>query len=234
MLMRPAPPVEAIAGKHADSLVYYNIRNRQLARTWVYPFNPNTFMQALLRGYFATISAAWKTVSDSQAIAWEELANQLGGTDSLGRAYGFYVNNAFMQVNLYRLIDGQTITLNPPAYDPQPPASAVIELIWNESEEANISITHSLPAGTFIFVQLTPFLNSQRRQARRNELRIPTTSLAASIVARASSPQSFIINPARVGWPAAQGYVGIRLLSLSSGYLPGGELFVTSFETEGV
>lgn len=232
MLVRTAAPVEAVAGKHDDSIVYYLIRNRQLARSYIYPTDAGSALQNTLRGYFASISAAWKNVSDANAAAWETLAEAMGGTDSLGRAYGFYVNNAYMSVNLYRLIDGQTITDSAPAYDPPP---APIELngvaTIDGGATLNIEISHTNAAGVLFFVQVTPPMPSQRRRARTNELRIPTTNLADSVIVRSASPQTLSVTTQRIGIPASgPTYVGIRIRALSENYLPGGELFIPSAE----
>lgn len=234
MLIRPAAPVEAFANKVGDNYVAYLINNRQLGRSWVYPTNPLTTLQQQIRAYFAAAAAAWKLVTDSEAEGWANLADQMGGTDSLGRAYGFYVNNAYLSVNLYRQLDGQAITDTAPAYAAEPGATEITDVLWNDTDSLQITFTHAAPAGSFFLVQATPFLLSARRKARRNELRIPTTSLPDSIVARSASPQTIDVNPARLGLSPGANYLGVRLLTISSGYVPGGELFVPSILTSSV
>jgi hypothetical protein len=234
MLIRPAAPVEAFANKVGTSYVAYLINNRQLGRSWIYPTNPLTTLQQQIRAYFAAAAAAWKLVTDPEAEAWQNLSSQMGGTDSLGRAYGFYVNNAYMSVNLYRQLDGQAITDTAPAYAAEPGPTEITDVLWNDSDEIQVTFTHAAPVGAFFLLQATPFLGSARRKARRNELRIPTTSLPASIVARAASPQVISVDPARLGLTAGAGYMGVRILTLSSGYVPGGELFVPSILTSSV
>lgn len=227
MIIKPAPPVGEMVNAFGQDYVAFKSRGRQLLRQWVNPFQPETSVQVTLRNYFAQISAAWKTVNNTQAAAWETLNENLGRTDSLGGDYGFFLNNAFMQVNFYRLLDGQAITLTPPAFDPPPPITGVTSLEYLEPAELNI--THSLPAGTFLVINISPNLNSQRRNARKNDLRLPTATLADSVVARAASPQTIINDFARIGLPSTgPAWVGVRVLSLSSGYLPGGSLFVPS------
>ena len=117
--------------------------------------------------------------------------------------------------------------MTPPPYAPPPPASGVTSISY--LEPAELDFTHAGAAGTFFFIQISRNTASQRRQARRNELRIPSTVLAEAIVPRAASPQTWINALDRIGLPSTgPAWVGVRITSLSAGYLPGGSLFVPS------
>lgn len=226
MLIRPAPPVEAIANKQGQSIVFYQIRNRQLARNWAYPTNPLTAVQQIIRAFFSQIASAWQEVDDADAAGWVALADQLERTDSLGRPYGFYVNNAYMQVNLYRLLNGAAITDTAPAYNP--PATPVISAVAADFPSAQVFITHSQTGG-FFFVRLTNALPSPRYNARINDLRIATDALANSIVAQGASPQEISITLSRVSFTEGD-HVGAWVLPLSADYVPGTPFFLRSTE----
>lgn len=231
MLIRPAAPVGEMVNKMGQDYVAFISRGRQMSRQWVNPTNPGTTVQSTVRGIFAQISAAWRTVSDAQDTAWSLLNDQLGRTDSLGREYGFFTNNAFMQVNFYRLLDGQAITLDPPAFNPPAPPTGITSL--SALDPAELIFTHANAAGTFFYITISPNTASQRRRARRNDLRMPCATLADGIIPQSASPITVINDFARIGLPATgPAWVGVRIQALSSGYLPGGSLFVPSLAVD--
>lgn len=227
MLIKPAPPVEAASGRLGQSVVLYVSRGRQMLRQWVYPTDPETALQQQLRAYMSQVAVAWQSVSDLEAEGWAALAEQMKRVDSLGREYAYFANNAYAVVNVYRLLDGQTITDDAPAYNP--PAAPIITEAGHDEENLVVTVQHAQGTSGFFSVRVTPKLPSARRQARKNELRYASTSLVLSIVPAAASPQQLTVPTQRVSIEAGD-YVGIEVTPLSADYVPGSPYFAKSIQ----
>lgn len=227
MLIKPAPPVEAASGRLGQAVVLYVSRGRQLLRQWVYPTDPETALQQQLRAYMSQVAVAWQSVSDLQAEGWLALAEQMERTDSLGRRYTYFANNAFAVVNVYRLLDGQSITNDAPAYNP--PATPIIMEAGRDEENLIVTLQHAQGTSGFFSIRATPKLPSPRRLARKNELRYISTMLPLSIVPATASPQNASVPVQRVSIEALD-YVGIEVTPLSEDYVPGNPIFAKSIQ----
>lgn len=227
MLIKPAPPVEAASGRLGQNVVLYVSRGRQMLRQWVYPTDPETALQQQLRAYMSQVAVAWQSVSDIEAAGWSDLAEQMKRVDSLGREYAYFANNAYAVVNVYRLLDGQSITDDAPTYNP--PATPVITAAGHDEENLVVTVQHAQGTSGFFSVRATPALPSPRRLARKNELRYLSTSLALSIVPATASPQNVTVPTQRVSIEGGD-YVGIEITPLSADYVPGNPIFLKSIE----
>lgn len=230
MLIKPAAPVEFFRGKIGTSIVGYVSRGRQMARQWVNPTDPQTSLQSIIRAYLSQIAVAWQSVTEAEAEGWATLAESMTRTDSLGGSYVFFPNNAYLAVNFYRLLAGQSITDTAPTYNA--PSTPVITGAGSDGNNLIIEVTHAADAG-FYFARATGPLPSVQRKARVNELRILTTSLAASVVASSVSPQSISLPMQRL-YVEENDYVGAWVLPLSSDYVPGTPFFLRSTQVAGI
>lgn len=101
-------------------------RNRfgQYVRTRAMPIQPRTDAQIFVRALLASLSAAWRALTDLQRAAWVSYANTAARTDSLGQTVFQTGAQSYVGVNLSNNFAGQAVTNIPPAGDPPPPIDA--------------------------------------------------------------------------------------------------------------
>lgn len=89
-------------------------------RNRVIPTNPASTAQTAVRDRLGTLSAAWRSLTAAQRLAWEALAPSFVRTDSLGEPYTLNGFGAFMSVNQNLLAIGASQLSDPPTYNPPP------------------------------------------------------------------------------------------------------------------
>lgn len=96
-------------------LVYSHNRGGQYVRARVVPVNPNTAFQQAIRGFLATIVAAWNTVlSSEQRALWEAYADAVEIPDILGEPRNAGGIGHFVRSNVPRLQEGFARIDEPP------------------------------------------------------------------------------------------------------------------------
>lgn len=137
------PQSGSIAGQTAS-------RNRygQYMRTRAIPVNPNTAFQQSIRASFGTASAAWRSLTEAEQLAWQTYAQAHPHTDSLGQqiiltgAQMFIgINNRLAAVDLAQVVDVPA----DPAPDP------LLTMVITATAPATISIAFTptpVPAST--------------------------------------------------------------------------------------
>lgn len=93
-------------------------RNRfgQYYRTRATPVNPRTTPQGDIRTILNTCSVAWRGLTDSQRAGWASQGAGMTRTDSLGSSYTLTGQQAFISINIRRLVAGSAIITDPPLF----------------------------------------------------------------------------------------------------------------------
>jgi hypothetical protein len=104
MLILPAAPAAAVSGKQDDSIVYFLWRGNQAARSYNTPANPQTTNQQAVRGFLATLSAEWSTLSAGDRDTWTEYSTSHPTSDRFGRPVTPTGLNWYVKANTNRLI----------------------------------------------------------------------------------------------------------------------------------
>lgn len=92
-------------------------RNRggQYFRRRAIPVNPSTVQQQAVRGYFASLNAAWNsTLTAAQRSAWDTYALNTSVVDSLGNPVNAGGKGMYIRGNVPRLQAGLTVVSNGP------------------------------------------------------------------------------------------------------------------------
>ena len=94
--------------------VFTKARSGATIRTKVTPVNGQTVAQGIVRNNLSTISQKWRTLSEEQRIAWNNLAASTGRTNVFGDTYYPSGKNLFTSVNINILNSGNDIIENAP------------------------------------------------------------------------------------------------------------------------
>lgn len=93
-------------------------------RSRVIPVNPNSFRQQDVRAVLTNLTQQWKTLTESQRIAWGDLALQIPRTDPLGVSYFQTGQQLYVGLNAKRSTVGFAVIADAPALDDPPSAVA--------------------------------------------------------------------------------------------------------------
>lgn len=153
---------------------------RTLLRSYVVPNNPGSVYQTTSRSYLTNISEALQTVSLPQVEAWRAIADSIVRSGRLGLDYRLTWNQLFAQVNTYRLMQGDTIVLDPPALDSANVPAAIESVNSDDGDPSQVlKVTLSEPVtpttGSLVYFQFTRNLGSTSRLARDNEFQSVTS-----------------------------------------------------------
>jgi hypothetical protein len=226
MLARCLAPIENVVNAFEQSYVGYLSGNRQMLRAWTYPANPESTSQVQVRSWLTQVAIAFQSLTSEERDAWEALGAQMEDTDALGRTFTLNAIAAYSRVNFYRLLDGTTITDTAPSYISN--AAPIVTGVTRGDPDVEVTFTHAQADGFFV-VRYTSSLPSPVRLARKNELRLPENPLTANLVARSASPQTIALEPDNVTI-AGDSYIGVEIVPLSAGYVPGVKTFVRSIQ----
>lgn len=78
--------------------------------------NPRTSPQGDIRSTLNTCSVAWRGLTDSQRAGWASQGAGMTRTDSLGTTYTLTGQQAFISINMRRLVAGSAIISDPPLF----------------------------------------------------------------------------------------------------------------------
>lgn len=206
---------------------------RTLLRNYVVPNDVGSAAQLQIRSWFSNVSEAYQTLTLDQAAAWQALARSINISGRLGLDYRLTWTALFQQVNSYRLQNGQTATLIPPALDSLPTVTLTAVRSDDGDPIQEITFTTSLAssASGFLAFRVTRDLSSTSRQARRNELRYPAAPLDC-ILPRSATVATYTINASRLNILVGM-RIGVEILTLNADYVPVARVFVTNTPVAG-
>lgn len=196
---------------------------RTLAREYVVPTQPNTSPQQLAKSRVSAIVEAYQSLSLSQVEAWEDAAQTIVNTGRLGQAVTMNWTQLFMQVNNYRLQDGQGIVEDPPALTAAPIVTQVDALLSDDGSPDQVLtlsfLTASASPSGFWAIRYTRPLGSPVRQARATDFRYVNTP-ANCLVARTDSTSQTVLITSTLINIVPDDNVGIEIKALNAGYVP--------------
>jgi hypothetical protein len=184
----------------------------------VLPDQPQSALQVSIRAILGAVSAGFKALSANEKAAWEAAAADWKRYNKLGQQYDLSGQALYTQVNTYRQMDGQALDDTVP--DMSAPGGITGVTAENyDNHQLIVTVTHTLTAGQFLFLQNSNSLGSAVRNARDGDLRCRADAFADAIVARAASPQtlSFVVDNSFI----ADDYAGYKITPLSAAYVPG-------------
>jgi len=195
------------------------------ARAGFNPTNPQSSQQIAIRALLSASSTAYKSLTVSEADAWEVLGAQMSVDGPVGSWHGLTGIQAYNQVNVWRLMDGQAQTTAAPEVSVAE-APTITDVVSDGANLTGVRIQHSEIAGSHFGFRLTAARTSAVRKAAKGELRFISTDFASSIIESDTSPQIWTV-PSPWSAPIGQ-YLGIEVTHLAPGYLPSGVLFLRS------
>ncbi len=208
---------------HANGLVVYPVQNRHFARAFTPPLNPDTVMQGIVRAHLTAIAQAWQVVSDVNATTWDVLAAAMSPRiDDDGFEYDLNGQQAYVIVNMYRLLAGQAQEATAPAYS-LPAAPGISEVIYDQATpDLEVVFSANVAQTGFVVLQISARTYSIRRQARLNEVFLPdhTTAICVGAVTAEDPQVTYSTTTFRFALVAAE-IRGIRLTYLDANYVPG-------------
>lgn len=219
------PPFDTFRGvvRSTGSLegqVTYPVGGANYSRAFVQPANPQSDHQVDIRALMTTVAQGFSALTETQADAWRAAAVGIYRTNPAGQTYELSGANLYALINLYRLMDDQSLLAAPPALT-APGAITDITDVKVNGTDLDIHCTHALGVATdFILVRMTKALTGPARNARPNEYRVPTVDFDDSIVAASASPQTIALTGNTLG-TLVDDYVGVELLPLGPTYWPG-------------
>lgn len=113
MKFTPGIAVGALSGSIGGSTASHN-KGGAYFRTRAIPTNPSTTAQLTRRASLATVSIAWRNLTNAQREAWENYARQNPTTDALGQAITLSGHQQYVGLNARILLDAGTMIDDPP------------------------------------------------------------------------------------------------------------------------
>jgi hypothetical protein len=171
-------------------------RNRfgQYKRTRAIPVNPASSFQTAVRARMQTNADAWKALTSTQRIGWNDFGLNFARTDSLGQVYNLTGFQAYVSVNNNRLAAGDAVLSDAPVYAPPAP----LTLITPTATSASLSLAYTptpMAAGARVFWSLSPMRSAGRTFESDMRLINVTAAAAASPTNILAAYQSRFGNP---------------------------------------
>lgn len=138
--------------------VFTKAKSGATIRTKVSPLNPKTSAQSEARSALGANSQAWRTLSETQRLAWNSAAQEVSKTNAFGDTYFPSGKNYFTAVNNNLRNVGGQILVDPPALVQMPGLTSVevaFDLLAEQidiapnfvGDEANIIIVCNATSG---------------------------------------------------------------------------------------
>ena len=105
--------------------VFTKAKSGATIRTKVTPLNPKTSAQSEARSALGANSQAWRTLSETQRLAWNSAAQEVSKTNAFGDTYFPSGKNYFTAVNNNLRNVGGSVILDPPALVEMPGLTSV-------------------------------------------------------------------------------------------------------------
>lgn len=105
--------------------VFTKAKSGATIRTKVSPLNPKTSAQSEARSALGANSQAWRTLSETQRLAWNSAAQEVSKTNAFGDTYFPSGKNYFTAVNNNLRNVGSQILVDPPALVQMPGLTSV-------------------------------------------------------------------------------------------------------------
>lgn len=191
-------------------------RNRfgQYRRSRSIPVNPNSSAQGTVRARLSNNAAGWRALTDAQRAGWNDLANGITRTNSLGQSYNMTGFMCYCSCNVNLTAAGSAVLPDAPLI--ATPGTLLTAVITLTSAAMSVAYTATpLAASTFLFIYA-----SLQRSAGRNfegDYRLITVTAAA-----AASPANILAAyTARMGVPVTGRRVFFAFRLMKSGFLGG-------------
>lgn len=191
-------------------------RNRfgQYRRTRAIPVNPNSTFQGTVRNRLSTQAQAWRSLTAAQRQGWNDLANGITRTNSLGSSYNMTGFMCFCSCNANLVAAGAAALSAAPAVTA--PVGLLTATITLTAAAFSIAYTATpLAAGTYLFIYTS--LQRSAGRAFENDFRLCAVTAAA-----AASPHNLLAAyTARFGVPVVGNRIFIRLKTMIGGFMSG-------------
>jgi hypothetical protein len=214
--------LEGVSEKRGSEggVVYSRNRFGAYTRQRVSPVQPRTDFQLDIRAKLQTVSADWRSLTAAQKAAWNELAQQVLLTDSMGVTYSPTGHQLFTSCNVNLLIDGQSVITDPPGSIPNVPTplNVTVTAAKTPSETLTVAWTGGDP-NMDAFIYATPTLGLGRKFIKPSDLRL------IKVTAGDGTPATNILTEwkARFGSANTPGkvVVAVRLVDPNTGFAGG-------------
>lgn len=141
----------------SGGMVYQKGRYGLIKRTKVTPVNPQSTVQQTNRGLFASVSSAWRGLTEAQRNSWKSAAPEFPFSDIFGNRQTLSGNSLYIKLN--QVLEGLGIASNATAPDPVAVPLAVVGTIAADASAHTLSIPFTdtpVPAGFELQIEATP------------------------------------------------------------------------------
>ncbi len=217
------PPIASLRGKigpDENSPVIYEVEGRAFIKSSANVNDPETPLQLAYRAAMQRVSREYKKLTLAQVRDWEAYTAFLRKRGSCLYRAPRRVYGAFQQVNIHRLIAGQTVVLAAPEAevvrvpDPEP----VVEHISNDA--LRIRFSHGYGQGKAMWrVHVSPPLRSAAMKAEKSTITSASDFPQESYHSGQEFDESIQIQT-KFTYEVGD-TLGLEILGLSPGYTPG-------------
>ncbi len=207
-------------GTNPTDPILYQVEGRTFLRNGTPQEDPQTPSQMTYRAAMQRVSKEYRKLTFQQAEAWRVYTHELRKRENTLYRAPRRVYGAFQQINIHRLIAGETILYDPP--EPvvvhTPSAAPVVELV--SPQQLRIRFSHLYEAGKVIWrIHISDALDSPMRKALETQIRSATDSPTESYFVSRAFEESILLDT-RSNYEAGQ-TLGMEVLGLSAAYTPG-------------
>lgn len=125
--------------------VFSRNKGGQYAKGKGVPTNGNTTRQQAMRGFLATLSAGWASLTSAQQTAWNGWADTHPREDALGQEYTMTGHQAYVGLNS-RLLDAAESAQTDPPTSGVPAAATGVVVTFTDGDTISIAFSNTLGA----------------------------------------------------------------------------------------
>lgn len=140
-------------------------------RQRVNPVQPRTPAQTSIRALFTALATQWRDLTEAQRTAWGILGGQMQRLDPLGQTYNLSGFQAFISVNLRRLVAGQATVDDAPTFQDVPELE-ITAAAYSLAGTFTVTFTGTLGLGTPVKVFATEWVSQGRNFFGPSEYRL--------------------------------------------------------------
>lgn len=142
----PGPMIGAASGSIGGTTFSHN-KGGAYVRTRAIPTNPSTAAQLARRAALATISIAWRSLTNAQRDSWDNYARQNPTTDALGQSMSLSGHQQYVGLNTRILLDAGVVISEPPVVGAPPAFRTAVQSADLGLGTFDLTFTDALVAG---------------------------------------------------------------------------------------
>ncbi len=231
-LEAPFRSITGRLGKEGDAPSIYSLEGRTVLRYPSQETPKNTIRKSACQAALKKAAKAYRLLTFEQATDWRNYIRAMEDRSEGSVRIPKKLHAAFSQVNLHRVLAGETLLMEAPEASNRTLPVAEPQVQWVSSRRLRLVFDHPYGAGFAVWhYRVTPPLKSQIRLANEREARTPLADTRTSYINSSAFSEAIEVDTEdayQIG-----DTLGLKLLVLTSDFVPGESRFYRRLVVEG-